>query len=64
MGRVNVDESERLVRAHRLGFGVRRPMPLKDPNTPIYAIGAGSAWEPALSMRAATRWRYLDWWRV
>jgi hypothetical protein len=57
MGRVNVDESERLVRAHRLGFGVRRPMPLKDPNTPVYAIGAGAAWNPALSMRAAPRWR-------
>jgi hypothetical protein len=40
MGRVNgdeseMDESERLVRVHRLGFGVRRPVLLKDPNTPI-----------------------------
>jgi hypothetical protein len=54
MGRVNVDESEKLVEARRLRFGVRRPMPLKDPNTPIYAIWAGPALNPALRRKAAT----------
>jgi hypothetical protein len=53
MGRVNVVESERLVKARRLGFGGRRPMPLKNPNTPIYAIWAEPALNPALRSKAA-----------